>query len=450
MKRATFLAALPSDAVYALRRLWQAKVTSAAAILSLGIAIGACTSSYRLLDALLLRTLPVAHPERLYAVAYRSADSRDGRPATYDSNSYPAFLRMKATVHDRAQMVAVSYTDRSDLTYGADDAMEKAFTQYVSGDMFSVLGLRPALGRLLDPGDDDSPGAHPVAVIAYDYWTARFGGDPAAIGRSFRMGGQLFQIVGVAPPGFSGTETGLPVDVFLPMMMKTRSTLESWNNFWLRALVVLDPGAAPASVREQLNATYRAIETQRSRSVTLTPGQRRALFQDALLLQPAGSGRSNLQRDYRDSLYALAVLVGLVLLIAAANLANLMSARGVQREREMGIRQSLGASGGRLLQMVLIESAWIAAAATLAGVLFSSWATPAIVGWLNRPESPIRLSLPLDYRIGAFSLSLALVVTLLFGLPSALRLLHSRPAVWLRGGNATLSTAGKEVQGLPK
>ncbi|HEY7856333.1 MAG TPA: ADOP family duplicated permease [Terriglobales bacterium] len=426
-----------SDAIYGLRRLWQTKVTSAAAILSLGIAIGACTSSYRLLDALLLRPLAVAHPERLYSVAYQSADSVDGRPSTYDSNSYPEFLRMKAAVQDHARMVAVSYADRSDLTYGGNEEMEKAFTQYISGDMFSVFGLRPALGRLFGAGDDGSPGAHPVAVIAYAYWTARFGRDRSVIGRTFRMGDGLFQIVGVAPEGFAGTETGLPVDVFLPMAMKTRTTLESWNNFWLRALVELNPGVAPSVVRESLSATHRAVEEQRAQSMVLTPSQRRALFKDALVLAPAGSGRSNLQRDYRDSLIALAVLVGLVLLIAAANLANLMNARGVERAREMAIRQSLGASGARLLQLVLIESAWIAAAAMLAGVGFSNWATPTVAGWINGPDTPIHLSVPLDGRVWAFSLGVALLVTLLFGLPPALRMRGGRPAVSLRGGNAT-------------
>lgn len=435
MTPATLVAALPSDAVYALRRLGQAKVTSAAAILSLGIALGACTSSYRLLDALLLRPLPVSHPERLYTVAFGSASLLDAQFMTYDSNSYPAFLQMKEAVKDRARMMAVSYAAPSDLTYRTDAEMEKAFIQYVSGDMFSVLGLRPAQGRLFAPDDDASPGARPVAVISYDYWTSRFGRDPGVIGRTFRLGDALFQIVGVAPAGFAGTETGLPVDIFLPMMMKTRSTLQSWNNFWLRALVELDPGVTPAPVRAQLRVTYRTIETQRAQSVTLTPAQRRVLFSDTLLLQPAGSGRSNLQRDFRSSLYVLAILVALVLLVASANLANLMNARCVQRAREMGIRRSLGASGARLMQLVLIESAWIAAAATLVGVLFSNWAAPTVAGWINQPGSPVRLSLPLDYRIWAFALSLALLVTLLFGLPPALRMLHSRTS--LGSSNAT-------------
>ena len=173
-------------------------MTSAAAILSLALAIGACTAAFRLIDALLLRPLPVAEPERLYALS-RQGIGPDGKLQNFDGWAYPVFRQMRAAVKDQAELIAISYADRIDLTYGSDQEMEKAYLQYVSGWMFGSFGLRPALGRLFTESDDLKPGAHPYAVLSYDYWTRRFGQDPKVIGRTFRMGDDLYQIVGVGP-----------------------------------------------------------------------------------------------------------------------------------------------------------------------------------------------------------------------------------------------------------
>ena len=162
-----WLDSLRADAVFGWRQLMKRKMTSAAAILSLGLGIGACTSAFRLIDALLLRPLPVTHPERLYSVAFEGAGA-DGRGMTYDSCSYPMFQRLREAVKEQAGLVAVSYAERIDLTYGGDQEMEKAYRQYVSGWMFPSFGLRPALGRLLTANDDVAPDAHPVAVLSHD------------------------------------------------------------------------------------------------------------------------------------------------------------------------------------------------------------------------------------------------------------------------------------------
>ena len=174
------------------------KATSAAAILSLALAIGACTSAFRLIDALLLRPLPVASPERLYAL-YRQGIGFDGKFQTFDGWAYPAFQRMRAAVKGQAELLAVSYAMPTDLTYKSDQEMEKAYLQYVSGWMFDSFGLRPALGRLFSENDDLKPGAHPYAVLSYDYWTRRFARDPHAIGRTLQLEGRLYEIVGVGP-----------------------------------------------------------------------------------------------------------------------------------------------------------------------------------------------------------------------------------------------------------
>src|SRR6266567_5157842 len=249
-----WLDSLRADAVFGWRRLKKNKVTSAAAILSLGLAIGACTSAFRLIDALLLRPLPVAEPERLRVVAFEGVGA-DGKINTFDSCSYPMFRQMRASVKDQAELIAISYAERMDLTYGSDQEMEKAYRQFVSGWMFSSFGLRPAAGRLLTENDDRTPGAHPVAVLSHDYWTRRFGRDPKAIGRSFRMADELFEIAGVAEEGFTGAETGTVTDIFVPMMMKNARTLASPNNFWLRTLVQLKPGVAAEPVYQKLRAT---------------------------------------------------------------------------------------------------------------------------------------------------------------------------------------------------
>ena len=428
-----WLDSLRADAIFGWRQLMKRKVTSAAAVLSLALAIGACTSAFRLIDALLLRPLPIAAPERLHAVAFEGLGA-DGKLTTWDSCSYPMFRRMRAAVECQAESIAISYAEHVDLTYGSDQEMEKAYRQYVSGWMFHSFGLRSATGRLLTENDDLTPGAHPVAVLSYDYWTHRFGRDPKVVGRTFRMGDDLYEIVGVAADRFTGTETGTVTDVFVPMMMKNASTLASSSHFWLRTLVQLKPGIAAEPVRERLRATYRAIQEERAKSFTTTPQQLAKFFEAKLLLEPAAGGRSNLQRDYRRSLTALGILVALVLLIACANVANLMMAQAAARAREMALRISIGAGRWRLVQLVLVESAWLAFLATAIGVIFAWWPAPFIAGMINPPDDPARLVLPADWRVLGFAAALALGVTFLFGLAPALRASAVQPVSALKGG----------------
>lgn len=444
-----WLDSLRADAVFGWRQLLKRKVTSAAAIFSLALAIGACTSAFRLIDALLLRPLPVAHTDRLYSVAFHGPAATDGRVFIYDSCSYPMFRQMRAAVRDQAELIAISmYNGPVDLTYGSDLEMEKAGVQYVSGWMFATFGLRPALGRLLTQSDDLNPGGHPFAVLSYDYWTRRFGSDPKVIGRTFRMGSDLYQIVGVAEGPFTGTETGWVTDVFVPMMMKNPRTLASLNNFWLRTLVQLKPGTAADPVRDILRATFRAIQEERVKGFPAqSKRDRERFFEETLMLEAAPAGRSNMQREYRQALAALGVLVVLVLLIACANVANLMTAQAAARSREMALRVSIGAGRWRLIQLVMIESAWLAFLAAALGALFAWWTAPVIVGMINPPVYAARLAIPADWRVLAFGLALACGVTLLFGLTPALRASAVKPASALRGGE-DLHSRRRLMQGL--
>jgi predicted permease len=432
---ASWLHSFHADTVFGWRQMMKTKVASTAAVVSLALAIGACTSAFRLIDALLLRPLPIASPERLFAVAFEGTGV-DGRLMTYDSSSYPMFRRMAEAVRQDGESIAVSYADRTDLTFGSDLDMERAYLQFVSGAMFPTFGLRPAAGRLFTANDDAAPGSNPVAVISYDYWSRRFGRDPKAIGRTFHMAGSVYEIVGVTERPFTGTETGAMTEVFVPMAMKTATTLASPNSYWLRTLVELKPGIAFAPVADKLRAVFRVMQEEQA-SMSPAPGVWRPgqiPQKDKLLFEPASSGRSNLQRDYRAAMTALAALVLMVLLIACANVANLKMAQTAARAREMALRISIGAGQWRLMQLMLIESAWLAVLATLLGAGFAWWSAPFIIHKIDSPQNPARLALPADGRVLVFGLLLALAVTVLFGIAPALRASSVQPASALKGG----------------
>jgi len=428
-----WLDSLRADAVFGWRQLMKRKVTSAAAILSLALAIGACTSAFRIVDALLLRPLPIYAPERLYS-CYHTSILLGGNPLTLDGYEYPMFRQMRAAVKDQAELIAVSFASRTDLTYGSDLEMEKGYVQYVSGSMFGSFGLRPALGRLLTEADDLTPGAHPYAVLSYDYWTRRLGGDPKILERTFRMGGNLYEIAGVAPPEFAGVEPGTVTDIFVPTMMNPGVT--QLDRSWIRILVHLKPGIAAESVRDRLRPPFQAFRTGmvKRRFAGANKERINKLLSEALMLEPAGAGISRMQRDFHQPLTALSVLVALVLLIACANIANLMTAQAASRTREMALRVSIGAGRWRLLQLMLVESAWLATLASAIGWAFAWWSAPFIVNRINPPINPARLILSVDWRVLGFTAVLTLAVTCLFGLGPALRTSGIKPASALKGG----------------
>jgi putative ABC transport system permease protein len=255
-----WLDSLRSDVVFGWRQLNKKKVTSDAAILSLGLALGACTAAFRLVDAFLWRPLPIEQPQRLYAFGFKER-GEDGLLHIGQSSTYAMFRQMQAAVDGQAELIGNDYVVPQDLTYASDREMEKAYLQHVSGVMFDSFGLRPAAGRLLAASDDVTPGASAVAVLSYDYWTRRFGRDPKAMGRSFRYRGDVYTIIGVAGKGFTGTETGRMVDVFVPVMMNTRAVGDAhWN--WLRTLVRLKPGVAAEPVRERLQVVLQAFRDE--------------------------------------------------------------------------------------------------------------------------------------------------------------------------------------------
>lgn len=433
-KAAVWLESLCADFVFGLRQLRKNRVASCAAILSLGLAIGACMAAFRLVDALLLRPLPVAHADRLFCVEAEYTD-REGKKDYDASNNYPAFLMMKDALGGEAVTLAISYASQVDLTYGSDAEMEKAFRQYVSGEMFSAFGLKPAVGRLLTASDDRQPGAHPYAVLSYGYWERRFGRDPGVVGRKLRIGDVAYEIVGVAGRGFTGTETGIPTDLFVPTMMN-KGAVANRNWSWFRTWVQLKPGLDNEHAAQRLRAALQASRKEEVKSWGDTPSAQQVAdyISARLRLRPASAGVSELQKSYRQAMLALGVLVSLVLLIACANVANLMNAQAVSRAREMALRVSIGAGRGRLLQLVLAESLLLAAAASLLGAAFAWWAAPFVMEMIDQPWSPAQLSLPADWRVAGFGALLALAVTVLFGAVPAWRASQVRPVAALKGG----------------
>jgi len=287
--------------------------------------------------------------DRLFVLTHQFMTA-DGKRQSSDSCAYPMFRNMHALARDQAELIAVSGADRIDLTFSSDENIEKAYWQYVSGWMFPSFGLNPAAGRLFTENDDRTPGADPYAVIWYDFWSRRFRRDPGIVGRHFRTGSETYEIVGVAPKTFTGTESGTVTDIFVPtMMMKNHGSVRS-DYQWFRTFVKVKPGVAVDGVRERLNAPFHAFLKSRIKELSGTPRQEtEAFLAQTMSLEPASAGVSGIQKTYGTPLAILGVLVALVLLIACANVANLMIGRGSARQREMALRISIGAGRWRLV-----------------------------------------------------------------------------------------------------
>jgi putative ABC transport system permease protein len=428
-----WLEGLRADGVFGWRQLLRNKVTFAAAVFSLALAMGSCVSAFRLIDALLWRPLPVAHPERLYSLS-RYGIGWDGKKSHLEAWGYGSFSSMRDAVKGDAELMAISFSSPRDFTFGSDEEMEKGYVQYVSGTTFNTFGLQPTLGRLLTPEDDRTPGKHPYAVLSYDFWARRFHRDPHVVGKTFRLGEQTYQVVGVGPKSFTGTEPGTITDVFLPTMMNPSVTLA--NAIWHRVLASVRPGVELEPMRAKLDTVNREFQRENTKSIKgMTPRLIRNTLDQRLEIIPASAGTSNLRESYRHALVWLGALVVLVLLIACANVANLMTALASARAREMALRVSLGAGRWRLVQMVMVESAMLAGCASVLGVLFAWWSAPRIVGMINPPDHPARLVLSADWRVLAFGTGLVLAVTLLFGLLPALRASAVKPVSALKGGD---------------
>ncbi len=420
-------------------------------ILTLGLGIGANTAIFSITDQILLRLLPVERPEEL--VVLRSPGPRQGSVWSDGDNAAPFSYPMYRDLRDRNNAFSGLLARFAvSLSVAGAGQTERADGELVSGNYFEVLGVRPALGRVFNQEDDRAPSAHPVVVLSHAYWTRRFGADPGILNKTLTVNGTLMTVVGVSRAGFRGVQVGQTPDVFIPMMMKAQMTpgrngLDDQNDYWLAVMGRLKPGLSVAQAEEALRPTYRALLEEELPLMTGWNADRRQRFLDKrLLLEDGAKGRQVLQRDTRRPILILAGMVGLVLLIACANVANLLLARGAARQREIAIRMALGSGRWRLLRQFLVESLLLSVIGGAVGLVFAAWTINGLVAAIPASLGGESLSTDLNSRLLGFNLALSLGAGLLFGVAPAARATRLNLEATLREQGASVSGSLSNVR----
>ena len=410
---------LVRDGQYGLRVLRRSPAFTAVAILTLALGIGANAAIFHLIDALSLRSLPIANPQELAEI---EADGIEGFGVDAGPNgrvTYPLWEQMRT--HQRA-FSGIFAWGNAGLVIGRGAEAQRADGLWVSGDFFNVLGLVAARGRLF-VSSDDAPACGPsVAVVSYDFWQASLGGSESVVGSTLTIVNRPFTVVGVAPPGFTGLEVGRRFEVALPLCIGLRMSDDAQRRdlWWLRVMGRLAPG----QTREAADAHLRALSPG-ILDATIPEGYSADLIERYRSFRfgafPAGRGVSRLRDTHSGSLSLLLGLTGLVLLITCGNLATLMLARAGSREREIAMRVALGAPRRRLVSMMVVESLIVAAAGAAAAIPIAVLSARALITFLDNPDNPIHLSVASDWRLIAFITVAAALTTVLFGLVPALR-----------------------------
>ena len=417
-----------SDFRYALRTLRAAPGFTVIVVLTLALGIGANTAIFSLTDQVLLRMLPVKSPEQL--VVLDGPGAFRGRTFNNGTFSYPMYrdVRDQNTVFD-----GVLARFPTSLTLLSNGQAERVSGELVSGNYFDVLGVRAQIGRTFTADDDRTPGGHPVAVLSHAYWMRRFAGDASILNRNISLNGLPMTIVGVTPAGFSGIVVGESPDVMVPLMMKAQMTptwddLQSRTSRWVTIMARLKPGVSATQAESAMNVLYRQINEQELAQLTNVS----QLFHDRylakhLFLRPGQKGQSDLRKQFTTPILVLMGMVGLVLLIACANVANLLLARGAARQKEVAIRLALGASRGAIVRQRLVESAVLSGTGALLGLGLAWWTGSLLLTMLPSDNGGQTLSAVPDLRVTAFAIAAALVTAVLFGLAPALS--STRPAL---------------------
>src|SRR5437868_4402883 len=419
---------------------------AAVAIFSLALGIGANTAIFQLLDAVRLRSLPVKNPQQLARI--RVVYEPKGRSGRFEG--YTSDLTNTLWEHIRDQQQGFSQVGA--WTLHAFNTSPRGQVHmvpglWVSGSFFDMLGVRPALGRLIFPSDDVRGCGSPGAVISYSFWQREFGGARSVLGNTITLQGHPFPIIGVTPANFFGVEVGRNFDVALPICAEPvvngeRSLLNTPEGWWLAAIGRLKPGWSVARASAQLAAISPAVL-----QATLPPGydsiNREQYLQLRLGASPAASGISQLREDYGTPLWLLIAITGLVLLIACANLANLMMARASARQGEMAVRLALGASRARLIRQVLAESLLLAVIGAVCGAALAGLLSRTLVSYLSTQDNQVFLHIAFDWRVLGFTAALAIFTCLLFGLTPALQAAGTAPGDAMKASSRSLTTGGR-------